>query len=243
MTESEWFSTWFDSPYYHLLYFHHDDSDARAFIDSLISHIQLKRSDHILDLACGRGRHAIYLNTRGFNVTGLDLSPKNIALAKRFENPNLHFATHDMRDPIPGVFDLVLNLFTSFGYFPNDMEHLKALRNVSDALKPKGTFVLDYMNSEWVKNHLVHRNEVEIEGVHFHLERRLSGEYIEKDIRFNAGEESYFFQERVRSFSMQELEELIEMAGMRIERTWGDYELGPFIPERSARMIFYCTKA
>ena len=238
----EWFSAWFDSPYYHLLYFHHDDADAKGFIDALIRHIALPTDAHILDLACGRGRHAIYLNKKGYHVTGIDLSPKSIAIARKFENEKLHFDTHDMREPLPlAEYDLILNLFTSFGYFNTDAEHIRALSHISRALKPGGSFVLDYMNAEKVSKNLVHRNSTVINGVTFQLERRLRGGFIEKDIRFVADDgNEYFFQERVRSFKLEELRELIEKAGMQVHAQWGSYELDEFNRDESDRLIFYC---
>lgn len=237
----EWFSAWFDSPYYHMLYFHHDDADAKGFIDALIRHVKLPEDAHILDLACGRGRHAIYLNKKGFRVTGLDLSPKNIAIARKYENEKLRFATHDMREPLPlSEYDLILNLFTSFGYFSTDSEHVNALSHISRALKPGGGFILDYMNAVRVRKNLVHRNSTVINGVTFQLERRLQEEFIEKDIRFSAEGKEYFFQERVRSFTPAELEELIHQAGMKVCAKWGSYALDDFDEETSDRLIYYC---
>ncbi|MEJ2005739.1 MAG: methyltransferase domain-containing protein, partial [Cyclobacteriaceae bacterium] len=198
MNTEEWFSQWFDSPYYHLLYFHHDDADASGFIDTLIRHIEVDAGAHILDLACGRGRHAIYLNKKGFQVTGLDLSPQNIAIARRNENERLHFDTHDMRDPLPArAYDLILNLFTSFGYFSSDKEHVLALENISASLKNGGSFILDYMNAEKVRENLVPHDQKKVNGIIFDLKRRVTNGFIEKDIRFSAQGKEYFFQERV----------------------------------------------
>ncbi|MCA6078234.1 SAM-dependent methyltransferase [Fulvivirga sedimenti] len=239
---SEWFSEWFDSPYYYMLYFQRDDADARSFIDALVSHVQVTTSDHILDLACGRGRHAIYLNKKGFNVTGLDLSPQSIAIAREFENSRLHFDTHDMRRPLPGKFNLIMNLFTSFGYFETDDEHLRALENIADGLVPGGCFILDFMNARFVKKHLVKHNTLTIGEVKFDLERRDDGRFIEKDIRFETTEGRRHFKERVRAFTENELESLISRSGMRVIEKWGNYGLGAFDPEISERLILYCKK-
>src|SRR5690606_8758177 len=116
--EHEWFKDWFNSPYYHLLYNHRDENEAIFFLDNLIAKLQPKPDARILDLACGRGRHAVYLRTKGFDVTGVDLSPENIRLAATTAGERLHFYVHDMRYLLlSNYFDLVLNLFTSFGYF------------------------------------------------------------------------------------------------------------------------------
>ena len=114
----EWFGEWFDSPYYHILYRDRDYQEAHAFIDKIVKYFDLHSTDAILDLACGKGRHSIYLNEKGYNVVGVDLSAQNITFASQYGNDRLHFYRHDMREVFrESTFDYVLNMFTSFGYF------------------------------------------------------------------------------------------------------------------------------
>jgi 2-polyprenyl-3-methyl-5-hydroxy-6-metoxy-1,4-benzoquinol methylase len=82
---SEWFRTWFDSPYYKILYSHRSEEEAALFIDNLLSFMDLPERSRVLDLACGRGRHSVYLNEKGFNVVGIDLSNNSISDAKKHE--------------------------------------------------------------------------------------------------------------------------------------------------------------
>ena len=119
-TTSDWYASWFDTPYYHILYKDRDNEEADNFMERLTSFLQVKQNDTILDLACGKGRHAVSLSQKGFNVTGVDLSPSSIAFAKQFESEHLKFRVHDMCTPYPERFDAVFNLFTSFGYFENE---------------------------------------------------------------------------------------------------------------------------
>ena len=67
MKNKDWFVSWFDTEYYHTLYKHRDDTEAHDFVKNLVSFLKLTQNDTILDLACGKGRHAIYLNQLGFN--------------------------------------------------------------------------------------------------------------------------------------------------------------------------------
>ena len=83
----EWFGKWFDSPYYHILYHDRDFQEAQQFIDNLINVLGLSKTDNILDVACGKGRHSIYLNQKGFDVTGFDLSEQNIDHVKKMKCP------------------------------------------------------------------------------------------------------------------------------------------------------------
>lgn len=238
----EWFRDWFDSPYYHLLYFHRDNIEARNFLDALLDDLKPGKEAHLLDLACGKGRHSIYLNSLGYRVTGLDLSPRNIEEAKQHTRPGLEFFTHDMRNPLPETYSHILNLFTSFGYFSTRAEHIAALKNIHNGLEEGGVFVLDYLNAVYVTQHLVTHNREHIEGVRFDMIRRVNGVFIEKDIQINDGDITRFFQEKVRTFKESELRELLRETGFQVIEVWGDYALSPFDGESSPRMILKCQK-
>ena len=89
--QSKWFQSWFDTPYYHTLYENRDYKEAEVFIKNIVKYLNLDTEDSILDLACGKGRHSIFLNKMGYNVTGVDISPKNIKEANEHKNENLKF--------------------------------------------------------------------------------------------------------------------------------------------------------
>ena len=130
--EKEWFETWFDSPYYHILYKHRDHQEAKLFVDRLIKYLKPNSNSTILDLACGKGRHAMQLSEMDFQVTGLDLSKNSIDHAKQFEKDNLSFGVHDMRKIYKtDEFNYVFSLFTSFGYFNNVSDNIEMLRSVN----------------------------------------------------------------------------------------------------------------
>ncbi len=145
MKHKEWFETWFDSPYYHVLYQHRDEAEAEHFMDKLLLAMHLSPGARALDVACGKGRHAVYLAEKGMEVTGIDLSWKNIGHAVHYERPNLSFFLHDMRNPFYiNYFDVVFNLFTSFGYFETEKENLKAIHSMSMAMKKGGKLVIEF---------------------------------------------------------------------------------------------------
>lgn len=70
--------------------------EAQLFMDNLTL-LNLPEKAKVLDLACGKGRHAIYLNKLGFDVLGVDLSENSIAEANKNANESLHFEVHDMQ--------------------------------------------------------------------------------------------------------------------------------------------------
>jgi SAM-dependent methyltransferase len=239
-----WYESWFDSPYYHILYKHRDDTEARRFIDSLLAHLEPAAGARILDLACGKGRYSIYLANKGFDVTGVDLSPGSIAIARQYEQDQLHFFTHDMREPFrPGHFDYVFNFFTSFGYFEEQEDDLRVLQSVRSDLKPGGTFVLDFFNADYVRRNLVREEVKELEGIRFQLERSIEEPYVYKRIRFSDRGRHYAFEERVRLIGKDDFKPLFREAGLAIRKAFGDYQLHPFDTDTSPRLILLASPA
>lgn len=236
---STWFATWFDSSYYHLLYQHRDDTEAQFFMDNLVQHLTLPAKAKILDLACGKGRHSIYLANKGFDVVGVDLSPESIEHAQQFEHEHLHFDTHDMRMPLTvGPFDYIFNLFTSFGYFPTEEEHLQTLREMKRGLKSKdSTLVIDFFNAHQVIQDLVLTEEKTLSDIHFKINRRVENGYILKDIRFEDKGQKFHFQEKVRAFTLEDFQGLFEQVGLVLQESFGGFDLSPYQPQKSNRLI------
>src|SRR3954468_23981143 len=169
-----WFESWFDSPYYHILYKDRDKEEAELFIDNLIHFLHPEKNAQFLDLACGKGRHAVYLNKKGFPTIGIDLSPESIAYASQFENEDLQFYVQDMRKPFRiNYFDYVLNLFTSFGYFEQERDDMATIDAVYEALQPKGIFVLDFLNVQKIVSCMIPEETQVVEGITFHISRSI----------------------------------------------------------------------
>lgn len=241
--EKSWFASWFDSKYYHILYQNRDEQEAGTFMDNLIAHLQPEDETSIWDLACGKGRHSIYLAQKGFEVTGADLSEESILIAQNYEHERLSFFQHDMRKYFRvNYFDYVFNLFTSFGYFDNEKDHLDTLKNVALALKPSGTFVMDFMNARRVADQLVAKEEKTLSGIDFHIQRNIEKGYIVKTIRFEADGQEHEYQESVRAFQQEELTSLFQQADLTVKATYGDYALNDFDVKTSPRLILIAEK-
>ncbi|UOE37258.1 class I SAM-dependent methyltransferase [Chryseobacterium oryzae] len=238
----EWFESWFDTPYYHILYSNRDYTEAENFITALTSELQLAKSSKIIDLACGKGRHSVFLNQLGYDVLGLDLSKQSIDHNKKFEThdsePALHFQVHDMRNPIKAEpVDAVFNLFTSFGYFDNEEDDRKVFQSVHEILKPEGYFVLDYLNEQFVRNTLVPEATVNREGIDFKISKKIEGRHIIKDIQFEADGKSHHFFEKVKLHTLETIENYAQECGFERITIWGDYQLNDFEKEKSPRCI------
>ena len=236
-TTEKWYASWFDTPYYHILYKDRDYNEAQRFMDNLTSYLNFPEGSRILDLACGKGRHSIYLNTLGYDVTGIDLSEQSILHAKQFENDTLSFAVHDMTKPYPETFDAVFNLFTSFGYFDTEDCNLKTIEAIKSELNETGFGVIDFMNSEFVIDNLVAMDVKTVDGIEFTQKRREENGYIIKDILFTADGQDYKFQERVRAFTLADFEVLFDKAGVTLLEVFGDYKLNKYHAKTSERLI------
>jgi SAM-dependent methyltransferase len=105
--EKAWFQDWFSSPYYGMLYLHRNDHEAHFLIQNLVEKSILKRGEAVLDLACGNGRHSRYLAEMGLKVSGIDLSPEQIAEAKEQSSSEILYYVGDMRSFSLGIADSV----------------------------------------------------------------------------------------------------------------------------------------
>jgi SAM-dependent methyltransferase len=240
MKSSKWYQDWFNSPYYHILYKHRDDHDAQVLIKHLVEKIKPQATDLILDLACGRGRHAVFLNQLGYNVVGLDLSESNICFAGQFENQTLKFEQGDMRKPYgKNRFDFIFNLFTSFGYFSDREQNQEAVHRMAEALKPEGILVLDFMNVNKVILGLVEEETVLVEDINFKINRKIRDEQVIKSINFEHEGQKHLFEERVQLFTLADFKALFDQAGLKIISTYGDFKLNPFDERNSERLLLF----
>jgi SAM-dependent methyltransferase len=240
--QQEWFKEWFNSPYYHLLYSNRDTQEATFFLDHLIAYLNPKEDSLMLDLACGRGRHAVYLHSKGFDVTGVDLSEENIRYANQFQKNGLQFFEHDMRQLLAtNAFDYIFNLFTSFGYFDRDSENLRVVRNMSQSLRKGGILLLDFLNVEKIRSKGFVDEEKQIEGIHFHIHREILGKKVVKTISFKDQNRDFLFDEKVMLLGQIDFEKYFESCGLEIKAVFGNYQLDPFNMLESDRLI-YCVQ-
>ena len=230
------YSCWFDENYLKL-YRHRDGMDAGKQVDLIIKTLSPDIDWEILDLACGNGRHLHLFQERGYTIAGLDLSLPliNDAVSKF---PELCIYHSDMRN-IPGRYNLIVSLFTSFGYFDEDEENEKVIRGVASSLKPGGWFWLDFFNPVRVKADLVPFSKKKLDDGTGVTERRfIEDGFVKKDISFHFLEGAKKYSEQVRLFSEEELRGFFERSGLAVRGSFGDYAGGP-ISKDSPRVILY----
>lgn len=242
MEQKEWFASWFDTSYYHQLYNNRNEDEAKLFISNLLGFLKLDRSSKLLDLACGKGRHAKTLNEFGYDVLGVDLSPNSISIASELKNEHLDFQVHDMREVIQGkTFDAVFNLFTSFGYFDETTDNERVCSAIAKMLNTNGILVIDFMNAEKVITNLVAKEEKTVENLTFYITRRCDGKHIFKRIQFEDQGEKYDFIERVQALKFNDFQILLATQ-FRILHTFGSFDLKPFDASKSDRLIIIAQR-
>jgi len=245
MLEQAWYKDWFNSPFYHKLYFERDEKEAEAFISRLIDHLKPAPGSYMLDVACGRGRHCRTLAEKGFRVTGIDISFDSIAFAKKFENETLEFYQHDMRLPFRvNYFDNAFNFFTSFGYFKTRREHDDAIRTIANGLKPNGIFVIDYLNVHYSEDHLVYNEEKNLNGTTYKIHRWHDETHFYKKIIISDPllHHPLAYTEKVCKFSFGDLNDMLSYHGLQVQEIFGDYRLGNYDVKAKPRLIIVAKK-
>lgn len=204
---SNWYEKWFGKEYLEL-YAHRDQEEAKKQVEFILSVIKLNTNAKILDVACGNGRHLIEFLKLGFPCTGSDLSKDLIEVARNRTN-KIEFYVADMRH-LPfddDSFDLVVSMFTSFGYFETDKEHVDTLKEWRRVTR--GHIFVDYLNKDFVVKNLEEKTASEINGKKVLQTRRIENGRIVKDIEID-GEN---FQESVRLYGEDELREMLDESG------------------------------
>lgn len=242
-----WFAAWFNTPWYHILYGNRDDAEADRFISrlsvELSATLPVGDSLKVLDLACGAGRHARVFASLGHQVSGLDLSAASIDTAKAKSDGGIRFYCDDMRTfNLETRFDVVTNLFTSFGYFDHESANLEVLKRVAEHLVRGGVFVLDFMNTPKVIDALVAEETIERGGIQFAITRTYTGTHIVKTIDFVVEGTSHHFEERVQALTPERLKELMQEAGLEPMKIWGNYMLEPYVAKSSPRAIILAAR-
>lgn len=237
-----WFKDWFASDDYINVYSHRDDDEVELFFTFLLEKLNISKGSKILDAACGAGRHSIYLHKNGFDIVGFDLSKTLLKIAQENafkEHHEIKLVNADIRDIyFNSQFDLILNLFTSFGYFESDEENFKFFKNAFNFLKPGGYFVLDYLNKNHLITNLNPRSEEIIAGKKIIQKRKIINGRVEKDIRIESNENTKNnYVESVKLYSADFIISQFENIGYKLIECFGDYDGRPFEESNSSRLI------
>lgn len=243
---SEWFEDWFSSAEYLTVYKHRDDTDAQKLTDLICKTIKPANISTVLDLACGTGRHSILLAEKGFSVTGVDLNENllNIGIEKSKElGLKIDFLAGDLRNfSNINRFSLVINLFTSFGYFINDADNFNIFKIAYNHLNPNGYFVFDYFNSSFLIKNLNKYSIDIIDDLQITQKREIVDSRVVKEINIKGKKEKKKFFESVKLYESHIIVSNLENLGFKIEKTMGDYSGEIFDKNKSKRLIIFAKR-
>ncbi len=241
-----WYEQWFNRDEYEIVYQDRDEAEAVRLADLVDRIARPGAGAELLDIGCGRGRHAIEFARRGYRVTGLDLSERAIEQAKtraREEDLEIDFIQGDMRDPVSeALFDGVLNLFTAFGYFEEWADHQRAVDAMAKAVRTGGFVVQDFLNAPYVEQGLVPEDERVVGKTTIHQKRWIEEDRIMKEITFSRGDETHSFFESVALLREPDFVKLYEEAKLDLFEVFGDYDGGP-LTGSSPRMILFSRRS
>ncbi|MBZ0198654.1 MAG: class I SAM-dependent methyltransferase [Ignavibacteriaceae bacterium] len=243
---SEWYKEWFNTPEYLDVYRHRDDEDAVKLADLIFDVAKPKIGSAVLDMACGAGRHSIIFAKRGMHVTAFDLSDNLLKVAKESSdelNLQIEFLHADLRTfEVPNKFDLVLNLFTSFGYFETDEENFRVFKKAYNHLDEGGVFVFDYFNATYLKNNLVDESVETFNNTNLFQKRSITDGRVEKKIIIQKNGSSQEFTESVKMYDYSILITSLQKVGFKIMKTCGDFFGNKFDELTSSRVIIFVAK-
>ncbi|MEE2954184.1 MAG: class I SAM-dependent methyltransferase [Bacteroidota bacterium] len=238
-----WFINWFNSPYYHILYKNRNVKEAELFIKNLVKYLKIDSEAKIIDIGCGKGRHSIFFNELGFDVTGIDLSKENILSAKKREQENLKFYIHDMREIFKkNKFNICVNLFTSFGYFNSTIEHQKSIHAMTETLKHDGILIIDFLNATKIKDNMISEEKKNIDNIIFKIRRNIIGNRIEKSIQIIDEQTVLNFKESVEALTLKDFLFFFKNENLEIIDIFGSYQLEQFNEIDSERLIIIARK-
>jgi SAM-dependent methyltransferase len=236
--ESSWFADWFNTPFYHDLYRNRDNEEAFRWIEKMIELVPLQKNLPILDICCGNGRHALHFEKLGWNACGIDISPENIRIAKLNSAHPENWRVEDAKTFFwDQPFQLVTNLFTSFGYFDESFENERMLKNIFHHASTNGWVIIDFLNAPWVIKTI--KNKEVIRGLltEYQITRRIDNNQIIKEIEFSHERNNYQFQERVYLYYPEQFIEWGNEMGFDLRYHLGDYN-GLAYQKASPRSIF-----
>ncbi len=242
----EWFKSWFDSKYYHILYKNRNTQEAHFLIKNLVNLLIPEKNSLFLDLGCGSGRHSIELNKMGYKVDGIDLSTKSLEIAKPFENSRLKFIRADFRKlDFENKYDFILNLFTSFGYFDKENEHAQVFKQIFKSLKNNGHFVIDFLNTKKAVKNISKTNPqqtIHIDNIEFRIKKTYDNNFIYKNIEIVDSGKKISFSEKVKIITLDKFLKYFDGLNIHLEYQFGDYKLSNFDENNSDRLILIFKK-
>lgn len=237
-----WYEDHFQEDYL-MIYKHRNDENAHSELNNIMSFIPYQKQQKVLDLCCGAGRHSRWFAARGMKVTGIDLSNTLLEEAKRqSEALNITYLKSDMRKiAFKNEFDIVANLFTSFGYFETDEDNESVFTRVYSSLKKGGYFLFDYLNPAFLRKNLIRFSQQTIDQTSIYQYRKIVNNTVIKRIVVKDKYSNRHYEERVKLYSENKIRGMLENNNLELMHLFGNYD-GTIYSDNSPRLIYICRK-
>lgn len=243
---AEWFKDWFASKDYLEVYRHRNEADANKLFGLINDNISVRESARVLDIACGAGRHSVLFSLKGYRVSAFDLSRTLLHEAKHKAlelGADVNFFCADIRTfELKCCYDLILNLFTSFGYFEEDAENFSVFSKAYSLLRSGGYFIFDYFNAEHLRLNLLPESSHEVNGRSIVQQRSIKDDRVNKKIFIRGLGDEKIFNESVKLYQAAEISRQLKSCGFIIGQKFGDYSGNAFFAESSPRIIIIARK-
>ena len=229
MGETPWYEKFFNEDYVRLYTPFLSPARTEQDVAAIIKLLHLQPGNRVLDLCCGYGRHALELARYGCQVTGQDLSPRLLEQARTSaaeQKLQVHWLQSDMRTiPFENEFDVIINMFTSFGYFDSDEEDLKVLQQITKALKPGGFFLLETIHQARVirtsaSNSIIRYPDGLIVLEERHVDLLTSHNNVRITLLYPDGRRTEHHQS-IRVYTLTELAKMLRAAGLELTTYYG----------------------
>ncbi|WP_020666997.1 class I SAM-dependent methyltransferase [Amycolatopsis nigrescens] len=188
----------------------------------------------VLDLCCGPAVYLVPLARAGHDVTGVDLSPVMLEQAAKVcseADVPVRLVQADMLEYTePRSFDVVLNMYTSFGYFTDPGDNLRVLRNAHDSLAPGGTLLIDVLGKEVLASWVGPAKAVDVEGGTVYMRDTITDDWtrLRSDWTLVTGDTVRRASIHSFLYSAAELRALYERAGFTDVECFGDFDGSPY---------------
>jgi SAM-dependent methyltransferase len=259
-----WWQKIFDERYLKIYSFGITEERTNKELKFLLTFIKKKfknRKIKILDLACGYGRHSLPLAENGYEVIGVDYSKYFLSLAKEkakeLKIKNVRFLRKDIRKiNFKEEFDLVINMFTSFGYFDNNEDNIKVLKNVYESLKRGGYFILDLENPNFCWKFFLKNPQVTEEGFLYYefkepnkeldINTKVILDHVNRFVilqrKWEENGKENLWEGKFKLFYPEEILIYLKLIGFERIKIFGDFDFKKIFNKESSRMIFKAFK-
>ncbi len=222
-------------------------ADTASQVDHIIKLLQIKEDAKMLDLCCGIGRHSLELSRRGFKVTGVDRTKSYLDKAKnqaKSEGLKIEFVHDDMRTFCRAdAFDVVVNIFTSFGYFEDLEDDRKVVNNVFRSLKSGGKFLIEAEGKEILARKFRERDWNKIDEYIILEDRKLINNWEKIESRWIILKDDQRIEHKLilRLYSAVEINSLLKQCGFSDVKVYGSLE-GIDYDHRAKRLVVVAQK-